>query len=130
MNMDVQYRSSPVALQITFSEHPHPMRRQSAVYRDKGQAQDAFYNLKAGAAPSSADLYCFVQTGDGESTFYVGAYGVDTVSEEDAWRWVTDVLVTGTPEHMTPPRVMQTIQAARSSPGPVARAQSLSVSTE
>jgi hypothetical protein len=122
MNMDVQYRSSPVALQITFSQELHPMRLQSAAYQGKEQAQDALHSLQAGAAPSSATLYCFVQTGGGEATFHVGAYGADTVSEEDAWRWVTDVLATGTPEHMAPPRVMQTILAARSSAGPVALA--------
>jgi hypothetical protein len=115
MNMDVKYLHSPVALQITFSENLHPMRLQSAVYEAKGQAQDALQSLQSGAAPASAHLYCFVQTGGGEAAFYVGAYGVDTASEEEAWRWVTEVLATGTPEHMTPPRVMQTIQASRSS---------------
>jgi hypothetical protein len=119
MNMDVQYLNTPVALRITFSENLHPMRLQSAVYHAKGQAQDALLSLQGGAAPSSSHLYCFVQTSGGEATFYVGAYGADTVSEEDAWRWVTDVLATGTPEHMTPPRVMQTILAARSSRPPV-----------
>jgi len=115
VDLQVQYLDNPIALRVIFSGIPHPMRLQSVVYRQRDDARSALENLQAGAASSSADLYCFMQPGDETATFCVGAYGADTTDEEDVWRVVTNVLTSGEPEHMPPPRVMQTIHSAKSS---------------